>query len=200
MAGKGGEVDIESMEVNRSVRHRLASIEHGQRANRLGPGHQLRYRGVCTGHIRVMRYRNDFDPFIELQRIQVDAAIVGDAVPAQRSAGPAGQLLPRNQVRVMLQLGGDDDITGSDRALEARVAQYVGHQVDGFGGVLGEHQLVGVGAHERGDIGAALLVGVGGLLHQLVRAAMDRAVGCDQNSRSASSTWTGRCDVAPESK
>ena len=49
-----------------------------------------------------------------------------------------------------------------------------------LGGVLGEHQLVGVGADERRDVGAALLVGVGGLLHQLMRAAVHRAVRRDQ--------------------
>ena len=49
-----------------------------------------------------------------------------------------------------------------------------------LGGVLGEHQLVGIGADERRDVGAALLVGVGGLLHQLVRTAVHRAVGGGQ--------------------
>ena len=65
----------------------------------------------------------------------------------------------------------------------AVVPQHIRHQVDRLGGVLGEHQLVGVGADERGDVGAALLVGVGGLLHQLVRAAVHGAVGCGQERR-----------------
>ena len=81
---------------------------------------------------------------------------------------------------MVLQLGGDDHVAGTDSMLEAAVAERVGDQVDPLGGVLGEHQLIGIGADERGDLGAALLVGVGGLLHQLVRAAVHRAVGGDE--------------------
>jgi len=40
--------------------------------------------------------------------------------------------------------------------------------------------LVGRGADESGDVGAGLLKGVGGLFHQLVRAAVDRTVGGEQ--------------------
>ncbi len=81
---------------------------------------------------------------------------------------------------MVLELGGDDDIAWADGVLEPVVPEHVGHQVERFGGVLGEHQLVGVGADERGDVGAALLVGVGRLLHQLVRAAVHPAVGGEQ--------------------
>jgi hypothetical protein len=81
---------------------------------------------------------------------------------------------------VVFQLRGDDDIARADYPGEAIVADRVGHEVDGLGGVLGEHQLVGVGADERRYVGAALLVGVGGLLHQLVRSAVHRAVGGGQ--------------------
>ena len=122
---------------------------------------------------------NHFDSLVELQRVQVDIAsliTVDDAVPLQGCAGAAGQLLPRNQVGVVFQLGGDDDVAGSHRAVESVVAQHIGDQVERLGGVLGEHQLLGGGADERGDVGTALLVGVGGLLHELVRTAVHGAV------------------------
>ena len=60
------------------------------------------------------------------------------------------------------------------------VAQHIGHQVERLGGVLGEHQFVGIGPDERRDVGAALLVGVGGLFHQLMRAAVHPAIGGKQ--------------------
>ena len=174
MPGERGEVDVERVEVDRLVRHRLAGVQHRQRADGLGPLDQLGDRGHRAGHIRVMAEGNDFDVLVELQRIQIDATVVGHAVPAQRGAGAPGQFLPRDEVGVVLELGGDDDVAGPDGTFEAVVPQHIRHQVERFGGVLGEHQLVGIGADERGDVGAALLVGVGGLLHQLVRAAVHR--------------------------
>ena len=78
---------------------------------------------------------------------------------------------------MVLELGDDDNVAGADRTFEAAVPQHIRHQVERFGGVLGEYQLTRVSADERGDVGAALLVGVGGLLHQLMRAAVHPAVG-----------------------
>ncbi len=77
---------------------------------------------------------------------------------------------------MVFQFGGDDDVAGAYGVLEATVPQHIGDQVDGLRGVLGEHQFVRVGADERRDVGAALLVGVGGFLHQLMRAAVHGAV------------------------
>ena len=70
----------------------------------------------------MMAERNDFHAFVELQRVEVDAAVVGHAVPLQRRAGAAGQLLPRDQVGVVLELGGDDDVAGADRACSNRLS------------------------------------------------------------------------------
>ncbi len=180
VAREGREVDVERVEVDRLVRHRLAGVQQRQRADRLRPRHQFGHRGDGAGDVGMVAEGNDFHALVELERIQVDPAVVGDAVPAQRRAGAPGQFLPRDEVRVVLQLRGDDDIARADGAGESVVADRVGHQVDRLGGVLGEHQLVGVGADEGRDVGAALLVGVGGLLHQLVRTAVHRAVGRGQ--------------------
>ena len=124
--------------------------------------------------------RNDFDPLVEPERVQVDAPVVGHAVPAQRSPGAPCQLLPRDQVGVVLKLRGDDDVALGHRVLEPVVAQHIRHQVERLGGVLGEDQLVGIGTDERRDVGTPLFVGVRSLLHQLVRTAMNGAVGGDQ--------------------
>ena len=79
---------------------------------------------------------------------------------------------------MVLQLGDDDLVAGADREprrLARRsggVAERVRDEVDPLGGVLGEDDLAGIGADERGDPRSRRLVGVGGLLGELVRAAV----------------------------
>lgn len=119
-----------------------------------------------------MGERDDLDRIGQFQRIQVDAAVVGDAVPAQRGAGAASELLPGHEVRVMLQLGDDDVVPGPYTMFETVVAEHVGDQVQRLGGVLREHQLVAVRADELGDRGTSTLVRIGGFLGELMRAAV----------------------------
>ena len=61
---------------------------------------------------------------------------------------------------------------GAVRRLRGGVAERVRHEVDGLGGVLGEHQLAVGGTDQAGDGRARGLVGVGGLLREQVRAAV----------------------------
>ena len=180
MAGERGEVDVQRGQVDRLVRHRLAGVQHRQCADRLGPGHQLGDRCAGTGDIGVMGEGDDLDPLIQGQGVEVDVSVVGHPVPAQGGTGPAGQLLPGDQIGVVLQFGGDDDVAGADGSAESVVAQHIGDQVESLGGVLGEHQAFRCGADEAGDIGSAVLEGVGGLLHELMGPAVHRAVGGGQ--------------------
>ena len=126
-------------------------------------------------------------------------AVIGDAVPAQSGTGTA--LLPGHQIRVVFELRDDDLVAGADRVLtEALIAHRERHEVECLGGVLGEDELVHVRADEPCDIRPGALVGVGRLLRELVRAAVYGRVRAQRKSRSASSTWIGRCEVAPESR
>ncbi|CKT27132.1 Uncharacterised protein [Mycobacterium tuberculosis] len=125
MSGKRGEVDAEFVQVNRLVRHRLAGVQHGQRTRLVGAGDQLAHRCQHPGHIGMMGERNDFDTVVQIQRVQVDAPVVSHPVPAQCGPGAPGQLLPRDQVGVMLQLGGDDHVAGADGTLETAVPQHI---------------------------------------------------------------------------
>lgn len=121
VAREGREVDVERVEVHGLMRHRLARVEHGQRTDGLGPRHQLRDRRDRTRDVRMMAERHDFDAFVEFKRIQVDAPIIGDAVPPERRTRAPRQFLPRNQVGVVLEFGGDDDVAGADGPIEPLV-------------------------------------------------------------------------------
>jgi hypothetical protein len=123
--GERREVDVEVVEIDGLVRYGLAGVQYRQRADGLGPCDQFAYRRERAGDVRMMAEGNDFDALIESQRVQVDAPLVGDAVPAQRGPGATGELLPRDQVGVVLELGDDNNVAGSDAALETVVAQRV---------------------------------------------------------------------------
>jgi len=74
---------------------------------------------------------------------------------------------------VVLHLGDDDLVTGTDPVAGSGLAEHPGHQVHGLRRVLGEHHLVAAGrADERGDLVARALVQRGGLLRERVDAAV----------------------------
>ena len=91
VAGERGEVDVEGVEVHRLMRHRLAGVQQGQRADRPGPLHQLGHRGHRPGDVRMMAEGNEFHPLVEFKRIEVDAAVVRHAIPTQRRHRSAGR-------------------------------------------------------------------------------------------------------------
>ncbi len=67
MAGERREVDVERMEVDRLVRHRLAGVQHRQRADRLRPRDQLGDRSHRAGDVGMVAERNDFHALVELE-------------------------------------------------------------------------------------------------------------------------------------
>ena len=83
---------------------------------------------------------------------------------------------------MVLEFGGDDNVARPDRGAEPVVTQRIRHQIERLGGVLGEDQLVRGSTDERRDTGPAQFERVGGLLHQLVRAAVHGAVGGGQEA------------------
>ena len=85
--GERGEVDAERGEVDRHVRHRLAGVEHGQRADRAGAAHQLRHRLDGAQHVGLVRERDDLGALGDrVDRVEVQPAVVGDR--DQRSVAP----------------------------------------------------------------------------------------------------------------
>ena len=105
---------------------------------------------------------------------EVELAVGGQRDPAQLDAPLGGEHVPRHDVGVVLHVGEHDDVAGA----EVGPAPRLGDEVERLGGVLGEHDLVGVaGVDEAGDLGPGGLEGVGGLGGEAVGAAVDRRVG-----------------------
>ena len=92
MSRERGEVDIERVEVDRLMRHRLAGVQHGQRPDGPGPGDQFGHRRQRTRHVGMMAECNNFDAFVELQRVEVDAA--SSVTPYQRTSLRCGGRVP----------------------------------------------------------------------------------------------------------
>ncbi len=119
-----------------------------------------------------------------VEAVQVEPALVGDRHPAQGRAGAARQLLPRDEVGVVLHLGDEHLVAraqgepraGASPATGGGVGERVGREVQALGRVLGEHHLVVPRPDERRDGRPRPLVELGALLGQLVRAAVDRRV------------------------
>ena len=89
---------------------------------------------------------------------------------------------------MMLHLGDDDLVTHPESESHSKrvhavrgpgshsVAERRGHEVQGFGGVLGQHHLLGLRAGETGHRLTSGLKGLGGFFEQLMSTAMNRLV------------------------
>ena len=177
VAGKGREIHVQSMEINRHVWHRLAGVEDDHGVDRAGAAHQFIHVCHSTRHIGLMSKRNYLDGVIKLERIEIDASVFGHGIPLQRSAGASTQLLPRHQVGVVLQFGDDNGIALAHVEVpRALVAKHIGNFVQGLSGVFGKGDVVAVRAHKCGDSLTRGLVGIIGLFCQLIGTAVNRGV------------------------
>ncbi len=147
--GERREVDVEFAEVDRHVRHRLARVEHDERADGPCPPDQLLDGRDAPVTLDWCVNATTLTASVSSSESRSIRPVVRDAVPAQRRAGTARKFLPRHEIRVMLEFGDHDLVTGAERMRETIVAEDVRHQVERLGGVLGEHHLVGVDTDER---------------------------------------------------
>ena len=122
------------------------------------------------------------DDRVEL--VHPQRAVVVDRDVAEGRAGAGGQFLPRDQVGVVLHLGGDDLIARADAkrlgflaaASEARVREGVGDQVEGLGRVCRPDDFVIGCPDEAGNPAAGILEALGCERGQRVRATVHRRV------------------------
>ena len=167
------------------MRAGLARVEEDQRAD--GPGSRAHGRdwGNRTGHVghvgecdQPRIWRDDGES------LQVDTAVGRQIEPRELCARAFTQLLPRNDVRVMLGAGTDDPVarthaqSGRLRASQPlrRVSHGEGDKIDRLGRILRPYDLVGRNAHERGQGPPSALECVGRLVTEEVRTPVNRAV------------------------
>ena len=111
-------------------------------------------------------------PMISVGGVEVEPALVGDGDPPQRGTGPGAGPLPGQQVRVVLHLGDDDLIARAAARARVGVGESGGDEVQALGGVAGPGQLVSSTPTKAAAAARAVLVGIGRLLGERVRAAV----------------------------
>ena len=128
--------------------------------------------------------------------VHVEQPLVVDRRPVDLGPDPLGQLLPGDDVGVVLHLGEHDAVAGAD----VGVAPGAGDEVDRLGRVADEDHLAAVaGAEVAGDDVARPLVGGGRLGREGVGAAVDvrvvaaLVVGRPPRSRRAPAASWRRC-------
>ncbi len=156
-----GEVDVELARVEGHVRRGLAGVEHDECADRAGEGHELGERAHLSGDVGDVAEREHARALADdaAGDLDVEGAVVAHGDVPQGRTGAGGELLPRDEVRVVLELGRDDLVAGpqgvwrggSATHAEARVAERVGDEVERLGRVAREHDLVLVDLQEAGD-------------------------------------------------
>ncbi|OEI67394.1 hypothetical protein Cus16_2994 [Curtobacterium sp. ER1/6] len=181
--GERGEVDAELLHVERTVRRRLAGVEHDEGAVLVRGGDDLRHGRDHAGDVRHVREGDDPGPVGDARGRVVGGprAVVGDRHPAERRTGQGRELLPRDEVRVVLGLGDEylvaradaEPLGGGSTATPAGVGDAVRHEVEGVGGVRRPDDLRRRRRpDEAGDRGARVLVGVGAERRERVRATV----------------------------
>ncbi len=168
------------------MRRGLAGVEHGHRADLLRQRDEVGHRVHDAQHVRDVRERDDAGALADDggRGIHVQRPVVVNGDVAQDGARAGGELLPRDEVRVVLGLGHHDLVAGMQRetsgcrgsAPDRRVADRVGHEVEPGGGAARPHQLLGWCADEAGDGGAGVFEELGRLGGEGVRAAVDGGV------------------------
>ena len=177
MRRDGEEVAPERLHVDRPVRRGLRGVDDHDRALPVRPGDELLDRVDRAERVRDESGRDDLDAALRrdaVELVEPELAVVVDRDRAEARAGPARDVLPRDEVRVVLQLADDDEV-----AL-AQVVEPpgVGDEIQRLGGLAREDHLALRGrVHERRHLRASTLVRVRRALGEPVDAAMHVRVG-----------------------
>ena len=147
------EVAAERLHVDVAVRRGLRSVDDHDPALLVRPSREL-LDGVDRAEgVRDEVVGDDLDvPALRdlVERVQLQLAVVVDRDVREGRAGLLGDELPRNEVRVMLELGDHDHVAGAEVVEPPRV----GDQVDRFGRAAREDHLA---IRRRVDVRAYLL-------------------------------------------
>src|SRR5207244_13614004 len=109
-----------------------------------------------------------------LESVELQLAVLIERNRLERRTRTLGDVLPGDEVGVVLELGDDDDVAGA----EVVEAPGVGDEIDAFSGAVREHDLAGGRrVDELRDLLSSALVLRGCQLGQRVDASMDVCVG-----------------------
>ena len=175
VTGERREVDAQRRDVDRHVRDALCGVEDDDRADVVGA------RGDVGDRVdraeRVADVGQGDEPRAageeSVEVVEVEPAVIGDRHVREGRAGRRGELLPRDEVGVVLHPGRDDEVARSD----VRAAPAVRDEVQRLGGVSHEDDLAVARRADESRQGAARALEAGvGVSAELVDAAMDVGV------------------------
>ena len=167
---KGKEIGAQIGHIDRHVRQRLRAVDDQIAAVLVHELAEILDRVLDAQHVRDLTHGQDLGLGTHLGQnlLGRELAGLGGVEVDELGAGFAADLLPRDQVGVVLH-DGDDDLVAR---LEDRGRKALGDQVERLARVAGEDDLVGIGgADDVGDLLAHLRNGLGGLDGQRVQAA-----------------------------
>ena len=136
MAGERREVNIQGVEVYGHMRYGLAGVQYDERAILACHGDHAGHIGNRAGHVRDVGEGHDAGLLVDdaLGCLVVELAVLGGGDVAQSRAGTLCKNLPGDEVRVVLNLRGDDFIAGlQHEALSGGTADALGGIADGVG-------------------------------------------------------------------
>ena len=151
VAGDRDEVGAERLDVDRAVRCCLRRVDDHDRPLLVRPRRELGDGVDRPERVRDEVVRDDLHVPLAcetLERVELELALVVDRDVAEARAGAGRDVLPRDEVRVVLQLGDDDEVAGA----EVVEAPGVRDEVERLGRVPGEDDLLlARRVEERGD-------------------------------------------------
>ncbi len=140
VAGEDIEIRIERLHINGHVNGGLAAID--QHGNAAGMGELDDFLDGNNGAQRVRHVGDGDDLGARAEElfefVEEEIAIVIDGGPFDDGAAALAVEMPGHDVGMVLEDGEDDLIALVDH----QAAKALGHEIDGFGGVAGEDQLI----------------------------------------------------------
>ena len=175
MGRASDEVGVPGAHVGGDVRRGLTGVDERERPGGVrGVGHPANV-GNRSEHVGHRREREQLRAVEELLEVgEVEQVVRPERDPPKLDVTFSGEDVPWNDVGVMLELGEDDGVTGTD----IRPRPGIRDEVDRLRGVAHEHHFVWfVGAEERGHLRARVFERGRGFFRNRVDAAVHVCVG-----------------------
>ncbi|MPM51415.1 hypothetical protein SDC9_98163 [bioreactor metagenome] len=169
------EIRANVLHIHRRMRNRLRAVHQRDNAALFGDLHHLLHRHHRAQRVGHMADGDDLGAVVDelLVFVQADLPLVVHRNHAQLCALGLGQLLPRHDIGVVLQVR-DDDLVALAHVLATPA---LGHQIDGLGGAAHKDHLVHIGrVDEAPHHLARMLVCIGRAGSQGMRRAVDVGV------------------------